>query len=90
MVASGVSRKAPEPPSSPVCYADEATDAYMGFASREDIAAALGAIDAAEQAGRFGYAAQLLGELLPKVRDDALHLAYRERLARLNARAEGA
>ena len=91
MVASGVTPKRPAPPpSSPTCFADEADDAYMGFASREEIAAALGAIDTAEQAGRFDEAAKLLQQLLPKVRDNALHLAYQVRLARLKVQSRGA
>ncbi|MBV8393842.1 MAG: hypothetical protein JOY81_11735 [Alphaproteobacteria bacterium] len=59
----------------------------MGFASRQEIAAALKAIDDAEKDGRFRDAAALLGQLLPKVRDDALHAAYRDRQARLEAKA---
>lgn len=38
-------------PSSPVCYASEADDIYMGFAGREEILAALHELLEAERAG---------------------------------------
>ena len=56
---------------SPACSADEADDAYMGFASRAEIAAFLKELAAAEDAGRPH--AEMLRRMLPKVRDDALH-----------------
>ena len=56
---------------SPVCSANEADDAYMGFASRAEIAAFLKELEAAERTGRPH--AELLRRMLPKVRDDTLH-----------------
>jgi hypothetical protein len=38
-------------PSSPVCYATQADDTYMGYASREEILAALNELLEAERAG---------------------------------------
>ncbi|HEX7853284.1 MAG TPA: DUF6306 domain-containing protein [Sphingobium sp.] len=38
-------------PSSPVCYASEADDTYMGYAARDEILAALGELLEAERAG---------------------------------------
>lgn len=38
-------------PSSPVCYASQADDRYMGFAEREEIIVALGGLLEAERAG---------------------------------------
>ena len=58
-------------PSSPACLAHEADDAYMGFATKAEIAAFLAALAEAERAGR--PRAQMLGKMLPKVRDDVLH-----------------
>jgi hypothetical protein len=66
--------------SSPACSANEADDAYMGFASRAEITAFLTELAAAEQAGRPH--AEMLRRMLPRVRDDALH---RELKAKLRA-----
>lgn len=63
---------------SPACSANEADDAYMGFASPAEINAFLKALEAAEGAGRPH--AEMLRRMLPKVRDDALH---RELMAKL-------
>lgn len=38
-------------PSSPVCYADQASDVYMGFAGRDELVEALNALIEAERAG---------------------------------------
>lgn len=57
--------------SSPACSANEADDAYMGFASRAEIADFLKDLEAAECDGRPH--AEMLRRMLPKVRDDALH-----------------
>ncbi len=38
-------------PASPVCYADQGSDAYMGYADRAEILAALNALLEAERAG---------------------------------------
>jgi len=40
-------------PSSPVCYAAEADDAYMGYASRDELIAALNELLEAERAGAY-------------------------------------
>ena len=73
-MASGVIDEAqdqPKEPSSPACLAHEADDAYMGFATKAEIAAFLTALAEAERAGRPH--AEMLRQMLPKVRDDALH-----------------
>jgi hypothetical protein len=67
-------------PSSPVCLAHEADDAYMGFATKSEIAAFLAALTAAERAGRPH--AEMLRQMLPRIRDDDLH---RELTVKLNA-----
>jgi hypothetical protein len=61
----------PRQPASPACGAHEADDAYMGFASRAEIAAFLKELAAAEQAARPH--AELLRKMLPRIRDDHLH-----------------
>jgi hypothetical protein len=61
----------PKQPSSPACLAHEADDAYMGFATKAEIAAFLKALAEAENAGRPH--AELLRKMLPRVRDDVLH-----------------
>ena len=61
----------PKKPASPACSAHEADDAYMGFASRAEIVGFLKELDAAERAGRPH--AELLRNMLPRIRDDALH-----------------
>lgn len=58
-------------PASPACSAHEADDAYMGFATRAEIAAFLKELSAAEQAGR--PRAEMLRKMLPRIRDDHLH-----------------
>lgn len=63
---------------SPACSADEADEAYMGFASRSEIAAFLKDLAAAEDAGRPH--AEMLRRMLPKVRDDALHRELQTKL----------
>ena len=61
----------PKEPSSPACLAHEADDAYMGFATKAEIAAFLKALAEAENAGRPH--AEMLRKMLPRVRDDLLH-----------------
>ena len=83
LVASGVidePEDQPKQPSSPACLAHEADDAYMGFATKAEIAAFLAALTAAERAGRPH--AEMLRQMLPKIRDDDLH---RELTAKLKA-----
>lgn len=70
----------PEEPASPACSAHEADDAYMGFASRAEIAAFLKELEAVERTQRPH--AEMLRRMLPRVRDDALH---RELSAKLRA-----
>jgi hypothetical protein len=74
-VASGVTEKAPEP-ASPSCFAHEADDSYMGFAGPEEIAALLRDVRATafESAPTRTQLALHLRRMLPKVRDDGLHL----------------
>ena len=61
----------PKEPSSAACLAHEADDAYMGFATKGEIAAFLKALAEAENAGRPH--AELLRKMVPRVRDDVLH-----------------
>jgi hypothetical protein len=61
----------PKEPASPACSAHEADDAYMGFASRTEIAVFLKELEAAERAGQPH--AEMLRRMLPRVRDDELH-----------------
>ena len=68
----------PKEPSSPACLAHEADDAYMGFATKTEIAAFLKALAEAENAGRPH--AEMLRKMLPKVRDDVLHRALNAKL----------
>jgi hypothetical protein len=82
-VASGVTdepQDQPKEPSSPACLAHEADDAYLGFATKVEIAAFLKALAETENAGRPH--AELLRKMLPRVRDDVLH---RELSAKLGA-----
>lgn len=77
-----------EEPASKVCYAEEAEAAYMGFASREEIAAFLAALC---DSGRENV--ERLRAMLPKIRDDSLHSKLKALLAALdeiNARLEAA
>jgi hypothetical protein len=64
----------PKELASPACSANEADDAYMGFASRAEIAAFLRELEAAQQAGR--PRAEMLRLMLPRIRDDALHAEF--------------
>ena len=65
-------------PASPACSAHEADDAYMGFASRAEIAAFLKDLAAAEEAGRPH--AEMLRKMLPRIRNDVLHRELQARL----------
>jgi hypothetical protein len=81
-VASGVTdqpQEEPKEPSSPACLAHEADDAYMGFATKAEIAAFLKALAEAEKAGRPH--AEMLRQMLPKLRDDVLHRELSAKLA---------
>lgn len=70
----------PKEPSYPACLAHEADDAYMGFASKAEIAAFLRELAEAERTGRPH--AERLRQMLPRLRDDVLH---RELSAKLKA-----
>jgi hypothetical protein len=72
--------RSPQEPASPACVAHEADDAYMGFASKAEIMAFLKALAEAERTG--APLTDMLRDMLPKVRDDALH---RELKAKLDA-----
>ena len=80
-MASGVTgpEKDIEPLASPACSASEASDAYMGFAGTDEIAAFLAELAAAEQDGRD--MAERIRAMLPRIRDDRLHAALAARLA---------
>ena len=81
-MASGVTdqpQDEPKEPSSPACLAHEADDAYMGFATKAEIAAFLTALAEAEDTGR--PRAEMLRKMLPKVRDDVLHRELSAKLA---------
>ena len=68
----------PQETASPVCSANEAGDVYMGFADGREIAAFLQELAAAEAAGLS--MASRLREMLPRIRDDALHRRLKTRL----------
>lgn len=67
------------PPSSPACLAHEADDAYMSFATREEIVRFLTDLDSAPAVGR----GDLLRQMLPRIRDDAVHAELRARLEKI-------
>ncbi len=67
-------------PSSPVCYGAEADDQYMGFASRDELVAALNELLEAERAGarvalvsRRGSENVRFSELMRIIRTDEAH-----------------
>jgi len=68
-------------PASPACLAHEADDAYMGFATREEIVRFLAELDSAP-AVRHG---DMLRRMLPRIRDDGLHAELSARLAAITA-----
>ncbi|MFN4016508.1 MAG: hypothetical protein ACK4JB_14300 [Reyranella sp.] len=68
-------------PASPACLAHEANDAYMGFATREEIVKFLAELDAAPAARR----GDMLYRMLPRIRDDVLHAELSARLAAVTA-----
>lgn len=63
----------PKAPASPACLAHEAGDAYMGFATREEVASFL--------AGLATASADDIRKMLPRIRDDALHARLSAHLA---------
>lgn len=64
-------------PASPACLAHEAEDAYMGFATREEIVRFLVELDRAPAAAK----AHMLRKMLPKIRDELLHEQLKSRLS---------
>lgn len=68
-------------PASPACSAHEADDAYMGYATRAEIAAFLAGLDAA--------GAEAIQRMLPRIRDDVLHKELSVRLAMIEAAKSG-
>lgn len=67
----------PAEPSSPSCFAHEADDSYMGYASSAEIVAFLQEVRACtlRTAAAREQSIHRIRQMLPKVRDDAL---YRE------------
>ena len=64
-------------PASPACLAHEADDAYMGFATKAEIAAFLKDLEAAD--------AEAIRKMLPRIRDDVLHGQLSARLAAIQS-----
>ena len=71
----------PKDPSSPACLAHEADDAYMGFATRAEIAAFLKTLEGAD--------ADAIRKMLPRIRDDVLHKELSLRLAAIESAKSG-
>ena len=78
----------PKEPNSPACLAHEADDAYMGFASKTEVAAFLRELAEAERDGRRH--AEMLRRMLPKVRDEVLHRELSAKLKAQEATESGA
>ena len=71
----------PKAPSSPACLAHEADDAYMGFATKAEVAAFLAGIDTAD--------AESIRKMLPRIRDDVLHDELSLRLRAIESAKSG-
>lgn len=71
----------PKEPSSPACLAHEADDAYMGFATKAEIAAFLKDLEAVD--------ADSIRKMLPRIRDDVLHKELSARLAAIESAKSG-
>jgi hypothetical protein len=67
----------PAEPNSPACLAHGADDAYMGFATKAEIAAFLAGLETAD--------ADAIRKMLPRIRDDILHKELSDRLAAVEA-----
>lgn len=67
--------------SSPACLAHEADDAYMGFATKAEVAAFLAGIDTAD--------AESIRKMLPRIRDDVLHDELSLRLRAIESAKSG-
>ncbi|MDP1908534.1 MAG: hypothetical protein Q8K85_09540 [Hyphomicrobium sp.] len=70
-----------EEPSSPACLAHEADGAYMGFATKAEIAAFLAGIETAD--------AEAIRKMLPRIRDDRLHKELSRKLADIESMKSG-
>lgn len=66
-------------PSSPACLAHDADDAYMGFATADEIARFREKLAAAPAGAKAG----MLREMLPKIRNDVIHAELSSLLARV-------
>jgi hypothetical protein len=71
----------PKESSSPACLAHEADDAYMGFATKDEIAAFLKDIDRMD--------ADSIRKMLPRIRDDVLHSELSLRLKDIESAKSG-
>ena len=71
----------PASPASPACLAHEADDAYMGFATRAEIASFLAGLGTAN--------AEAIRKMLPRIRDDVLHRQVSLRLAAIESMKSG-
>ena len=78
----------PPEPSSPSCFAHEADDAYMGYASHAEIEAFLTEVRASAPAPPVARTALIhrIRRMLPRVRDDALYREIADLAARHEAR----
>jgi hypothetical protein len=74
-------------PASPACFAHEADDAYMGYASKAEITAFLRTLAEAERTG--APHSDMLRGMLPRVRDDAFHRELKAKLDAINAGKSG-
>ena len=71
----------PTRPASPACFAHEADDAYMGFATKAEIAAFLKTLGQAD--------AEAIRKMLPRIRDDVLYKELRTRLTAIESAESG-
>ncbi|MDB5486484.1 MAG: hypothetical protein JWQ58_199 [Reyranella sp.] len=71
---------AADEPASPACLAHEADDAYMGFATPADIDRFRKGLDTASDVLK----AEMLREMLPKIRNDGLHAEFSALLAEIS------
>jgi hypothetical protein len=81
------SRVIDEKPSSPACLAHEADDAYMGFATKDEIAVFLKALDLKEKLDRAD--ADAIRKMLPRIRDDMLHSELSARIKAIESTKSG-
>jgi hypothetical protein len=76
-VASDVTAEPVDEPSSPSCFAHEADETYMGFASTAEVTAFLRDVSDSRPATAEARDAlvQRIREMMPEVRDDGIHRA---------------